>query len=211
VTASREREDGSVPGRKVPEAERREQLLAAAYLIAVRDGLDQVTARRVADEAGSSPGLVFFHFGSKDGLLLALLEHLLAGALDAEVTPAIAVLASPVERLLALLRIEVEGLPEQRGAVELFFAYWVSLGRQAAFRDRISRALEDYRDVFVPVCVEVADELGLEVSGDALATYVVSLIEGAAVQVVRDLARFDTEAFLSVLAHQLRSPTALTR
>jgi AcrR family transcriptional regulator len=187
------------------------QLLAAAYLIAVRDGLDQVTARRVADEAGASPGLVFFHFGSKDGLLLALLEHLLAGALDAEVTPEIAVLASPVDRLLALLRIEVEGLPEQRGAVELFFAYWVSLGRQAAFRDRISRALEDYRDVFVPVCTDVADELGLEVTGDALATYVVSLIEGAAVQVVRDLARFDTEAFLTVLAHQLRSPTALTR
>lgn len=194
-------------GRKVPEAQRREQLLAAAYLIAVRDGLDQVTARRVADEAGASPGLVFFHFESKDGLLLALLEHLLAGALDAEVTPEIAVLDSAVDRLHALVRIEIEGLPEQRGAVELFFAYWVSLGRQAAFRDRISLALERYRDVFVPVCADVVDELAMSVDGDALATYVVSLIEGAAVQVVRDLARFDTEAFLAVLAHQLRAGT----
>ena len=200
-----------MPGRKVPEAERREQLLAAAYLIAVRDGLDQVTARRVADEAGASPGLVFFHFGSKDGLLLALLEHLLAGALDAEVTPEIAVLASAVDRLLALLRIEVEGLPEQRGAVELFFAYWVSLGRQAAFRDRISAALEHYHQVFVPVCADVVDELGIAVTGEALATYVVSLIEGAAVQVVRDLAAFDTEAFLDVLAHALRAREPLTR
>lgn len=197
-------------GRKVPEAERREQLLAAAYAVAVRDGLDQVTARRVADEAGTSPGLVFFHFESKDGLLLALLDHLLAGALDAEVTPAIARLASAADRLHALVRVEIEGLPEQRGAVELFFAYWVSLGRQAAFRDRISVALERYRDVFVPVCAEVVDELGLAVSGEALATYVVSLIEGAAVQVVRDLARFDTEAFLAVLAHSLRAGAALT-
>jgi AcrR family transcriptional regulator len=194
-----------VPGRKVPEAERREQLLAAAYLIAVRDGLDQVTARRVADEAGASPGLVFFHFGSKDGLLLALLEHLLAGALDAEVTPDVAVLASAVDRLLALLRVEIEGLPEQRGAVELFFAYWVSLGRQAAFRDRISAALERYHSVFVPVCADVVEELGLTASGDELATYVVSLIEGAAVRVVLDLATFDTEAFLSVAAQQLRA------
>lgn len=194
-----------MPGRKVPEAERREQLLAAAYLIAIRDGLDQVTARRVADEAGASPGLVFFHFGSKDGLLLALLEHLLAGALDAEVTPDIAVLASSVDRLVALLRIEIEGLPEQRGPVELFFAYWVSLGRQAAFRDRISQSLTSYREVFVPVCADVADELGLAVTADALATFVVSLIEGAAVQVVRDLAAFDTEAFLGVLAEWLRS------
>lgn len=194
-----------MPGRKVPEAERRDQLLTAAYVIAIRDGLDQVTARRVADEAGASPGLVFFHFGSKDGLLLALLEHLLAGALDAEVTPDIAVLASAVDRLLALLRIEIEGLPDQRGAVELFFAYWVSLGREAAFRDRISQALTSYREVFLPVCAEVVDELGLAVTGEALATFVVSLIEGAAVQVVRDLAAFDTEAFLGVLAEWLRS------
>lgn len=197
-------------GRKVPEAQRREQLLAAAYRVAIEDGLDQVTARRVADEAGTSPGLVFFHFGSKDGLLLALLDHLLAGALDAEVTPEIAALDSAVDRLLALVRIEIEGLPEQRGAVELFFAYWVSLGRQTAFRDRISTALEHYRDVFVPACSAVVDELGMTVGGEALATYVVSLIEGAAVQVVRDLTRFDTEGFLAVLAHQLRADPALT-
>ncbi|MDX6275177.1 MAG: hypothetical protein QOJ92_2387 [Frankiales bacterium] len=197
-----------MPGRKVPEAERREQLLSAAYVIAIRDGLDQVTARRVADEAGASPGLVFFHFGSKDGLLLALLEHLLAGALDAEVTAEVAVLDSAVDRLLALLRVEVEGLPEQRGAVELFFAYWVSLGRQAAFRERISRALESYREVFVPVCADVVTELDMPVSAQALATYVVSLIEGAAVQVVRDLSTFDTEALLAVLAHHLSGQRA---
>jgi len=87
-----------VPGRKVPEAQRREQLLAAAYLVAVRDGLDQVTARRVADEAGASPGLVFFHFGSKDGLLLACISRARAELLEVTTTAA-ATATSPGARL----------------------------------------------------------------------------------------------------------------
>jgi AcrR family transcriptional regulator len=197
-----------VGGRKVPEAQRREQLIAAAYDVAVRDGLDGVTARGVAAEAGASPGLVFFHFGSKEGLLLGLLDTLLAGALDAEVTPQISALPTAVERLLALLRVELEGIPPQRFAVELFFAYWVSLGRTGAFRERIGAALDRYRAVFVPVCAGVAAELRLPVPAETLATMVVSFIQGAAVQAVRDPARYDVDGFLTTVAALLRPAPA---
>jgi AcrR family transcriptional regulator len=188
-----------MPGKKVPEAQRRAQLLAAAFEVAGRDGLDAVTARRVAEAAGSSPGLVFFHFGSKDGLLLELLDNLLTAALDAEVTPEVAALPTAVQRLRRLVVIELEGLPEQRGAVELFFAYWFVLGRQPAYRERISTALESYADVFRPVCTDVVRELDARpgMTADALTTLVVSLIEGAAVQVVRDLEHFDLAAFVA--------------
>ncbi|TFC07025.1 TetR family transcriptional regulator [Cryobacterium adonitolivorans] len=47
-------------GPKRPEQERCDAILAAAYQIALTDGLDAVTARRVATAAGISPGLVFF-------------------------------------------------------------------------------------------------------------------------------------------------------
>jgi AcrR family transcriptional regulator len=195
-----------VGGRKVPEAQRREQLVAAAYDVAARNGLDAVTARAVAAEAGASPGLVFFHFGSKEGLLLGLLDTLLAGALDAEVTLEIAALPTATERLLALLRVELEGLPPQRAAVELFFAYWVGLGRAAAFRERIGAALDRYRSVFLPVCAGVASELRLPVTAETLATMVVSFIQGAAVQAVRDPARYDVAGFLAVFAALLHDP-----
>lgn len=193
-------------GRKAPEAQRREQLLLAAYVVAVRDGLDAVTARAAAAEAGVSSGLVFFHFGSKEGLLLGLLDALLAGALDAEVTPEIAALPTASERLLALLRIELEGLPPQRPAVELFFAYWVGLGRNPAFRDRIGGALERYRRVFEPVCAELAAELGADVRAPVLATVVVSFLQGCAVQAVREPERFDVEGLLASIGALLRLP-----
>ncbi|MGE5764294.1 MAG: hypothetical protein ACM3ZF_10585, partial [Mycobacterium leprae] len=151
---------------------------------------------------------------------LGLLDSLLSGALDAEVTPDIAALPTAADRLLALLRVELEGIPRQRAAVELFFAYWVGLGRAPAFREPIDAALDRYRRVFVPVCADVVAELGAAELGaaelgaaeqgvteqgvascaDTLATMVVSFVQGAAVQAVRDPVRFDADGFLSVFA-----------
>src|SRR5690242_17197420 len=67
-----------MPGRRAPEEERRAQILAAAFNVAAREGLARLTVRQVAAEARLSSGLVFFHFTSRDALLLALLDQLLA-------------------------------------------------------------------------------------------------------------------------------------
>lgn len=175
----------------MPEAERREQLLAACFAVARRDGLDAVTARGVAVEAGTSPGLVFFHFGSKDALLAAMMSALLDAALDAEVTPELAPLP-PRERLRAMVRTELEGIPEQREPVELLLAAWF-VGRD--LRGLIVEALDRYRSVFVPVCAEVAGD-----DGEALASVVVALVQGAAFTAVRDPAAFDAVAVDAALA-----------
>ena len=58
-----------MPGRKVPEEQRRLEILKAAYRVAARDRLTGLTAQAVAAEAGVSKGLVFFHFGNRDALL----------------------------------------------------------------------------------------------------------------------------------------------
>lgn len=177
----------------MPEEERREQLLAACVAVARRDGLGAVTARAVAVEAGASPGLVFFHFGSKDALLAAMMSALLAGALDAEVTPELAALP-PGRRLRTMVRTELEGISEQREPVELLLAAWF-VGRD--LRALIVEALERYRSVFVPVCAEVTGD-----DGEALATAVVALVQGAAFTAVRDPEGFGAgavEAALSLL------------
>ena len=178
----------------MPEEERREQLLAACFAVARRDGLDAVTARAVAIEAGASPGLVFFHFGSKDALLAAMMSALLSGALDAEVTPALAALDAP-QRLRAMLRTELEGIPEQREAVELLLAGWF-VGRD--LRGVIRDALVAYRQVFEPTCTEACG--GDRRRGRALAGVVVALVQGAAFTEVREPGSFDAEAVDAALS-----------
>ena len=67
-----------MPGRKASEETRREQIILAAHEVAARQGLNALTVRLVAAEAKLSTGLVFFHFTSRDQLLVALLDRLLA-------------------------------------------------------------------------------------------------------------------------------------
>lgn len=158
--------------------------------VALRDGLEAVTARAVAAEAGASPGLVFFHFGSKDGLMRSLLEVLLAGALDAEVTPEIAALPTPRARLRKAVQVELDGIPEQRDPVELLLSIWFV--RDPEMRRLIGDALDRYRAVFVELCRDVTPD---EETAQTMATLVVSLIQGASFQAVRDPASFDAGSF----------------
>ena len=52
-------------------AERRQEIIAAASRIAVGEGLERVTAKRVAHELAVAPGLISHYFGSADDLVAA--------------------------------------------------------------------------------------------------------------------------------------------
>ncbi|POH67916.1 MULTISPECIES: TetR/AcrR family transcriptional regulator [Cryobacterium] len=189
-------------GPKLPEQERCDAILTAAYQIALTDGLDAVTARRVATAAGISPGLVFFHFQSKDGLLQALLALLLDGTLDALTDPSLAALA-PWDRLERMVRVELERLVEHHAGVELLFAFYFS--RHAdLFRDRIEASFGRYLEAFLPVCRAAVGAAGSPaggegVSGADLAATVVALIQGASIQAIRNSALINSEALLATI------------
>ena len=57
--------------------DRRNAIVRAAYRVMARDGVHRVPLQRVAEEAGVSKGLVLYHFGTKDNLVLATLEWVL--------------------------------------------------------------------------------------------------------------------------------------
>src|SRR5215204_5848399 len=102
-----------MPGRKATETERREQILEAAYEVALRRGIDGLTVRAVAARARLSHGLVLFHFKRKDQLGLALLDRVLETTLSLTVPATISALASPRERLQALFGYEMHRLVEE--------------------------------------------------------------------------------------------------
>lgn len=66
--------------RQVDHNERRRQIAEAVWRLAIRGGLEQVTLRRAAAEAGVSPRLLQYYFGTRDQLLLGALEILNAEA-----------------------------------------------------------------------------------------------------------------------------------
>jgi AcrR family transcriptional regulator len=58
-----------------PTGTRRSELLEAAYRYALRHGLAELSLRPLASAIGSSPRVLLYLFGSKDGLVRALLAR----------------------------------------------------------------------------------------------------------------------------------------
>lgn len=51
---------------------RREQMVDAAIVVLARDGYAKTTFARIAEQAGISPGLITYHFGTRDELFAAI-------------------------------------------------------------------------------------------------------------------------------------------
>jgi AcrR family transcriptional regulator len=66
----------SAPVRKLPKAERRDQLLDTALAIVRGEGTDALTLGHVAERAGVSKPIAYEHFGTRSGLLIALYERI---------------------------------------------------------------------------------------------------------------------------------------
>jgi AcrR family transcriptional regulator len=64
-----------MPAERTAPSARREQLLEAAYRYVLEHGLADVSLRPLAAAVGSSPRVLLFLFGSKDGLVRALLAR----------------------------------------------------------------------------------------------------------------------------------------
>lgn len=191
-----------MPGQKAPEDQRREDILRAAYRVAARDRLTGLTVRNVAAEAGVSNGLVFFYFESRDNLLSELLGWLLEATLVAADTAQVHHLRSPAERMLAVVRRDIEALPRQRERVALFFDYWVLGTRSPEIQTKIRAALDRYRDAFRPLAqrmIEAEPERYARVGAEGLAAVVAGFIEGCAIQVVMDPDRFDVARYMETV------------
>jgi TetR/AcrR family transcriptional regulator, transcriptional repressor of bet genes len=137
-----------MPGTKIPEAERREQILRATVAVATSVGLGGVTVRMVAAEAGVSIGLVLFHYATMERLREALLDWLLAHVLRLDLDCARARPGTAQDRLLALLGEELAAGDGLRPEIALLLEFWVQSGRQPAVRERLQRALAAYTAVF---------------------------------------------------------------
>ena len=82
-------------------AETRARLLAAAATLFADQGIDAVSVDAVAEAAGRTSGAVYAHFGSKQGLLLALLDSWKDSVLTLLLAE-VAVTESPVGQLAAV-------------------------------------------------------------------------------------------------------------
>ena len=174
----------------VDHAERRAELASAVWRLASREGLDAVTMRGVAAEAGWSTGAVAHYFEDKEQLLLFAFETV-ADRVGRRIVKAAEHTRDPLELLRAQL---VEGLPidsERRAEVRVWFAFLglaetrpalAKAGRDAyrLWRQRVGKTLAGAKRQGL-----VDDSIDAEREAAAL----IALVDGLAIQ-----ASFDPRA-----------------
>lgn len=201
-----------MPGKKSPENERREEILQAAFRVALRRRVAGLTSREVSADAGVSNGLVFFHFRNRQELLLALLDWLLAQTILAHAIREVPVVGMAAERMAEAVREAIETMPQHREHIELFFDYWFTASHDAPMRKKIRTALGRYRRSYLPLARAVVaedPERFRGVTAGALASVATGLIEGCAMKLVMNPKRFHAGAYAGAMAALLRQPRGM--
>jgi AcrR family transcriptional regulator len=126
--------------RKHP-TERRAEIVAAASRVAVEEGLERVTAKRIAEQLGVVPGLVNHYFPAVDDLVAASFGFA-TQAERAEIYGAALVSATPRDQMRRLMG---ELLDPARDAVSLLWldAWQASRRRPALLREVVSQMNAD--------------------------------------------------------------------
>lgn len=189
-----------MPGQKASEEARRTQILKAGYEVASRKGLDALTVRLVAHRAKLSTGLVLFHFKTKDQLIIALLDYVLQTTSVLHVTEDITSIPMPLDRLLALLRREMNRMASEPRLIRLFFDFWAKGFSHPLIRTKMQAELDRYREAFRPIAHEVLQaepERFAGVTPEGLSAVAISFIKGCAVQSMIDPENFDIEEYLA--------------
>ena len=206
-----------MPGKKLPEEMRREDLLRAAYDVAARQGLEAVTLRAVAARADVSHGTVLFHFKRKRELVASLVDRVLYATAVLRVPDAVAQITRPSERMHAMLRAEMGRLSAEPRHFRLLLDYWTIGVRNATIRQKIRAALERYRAGFSDladaiVCSELRPPSrrraprrgeGPTATAAGLAAVAVSLVHGCSLQAVIDPKGFSVEQHFDAAGQML--------
>lgn len=194
-----ERYPQTVDGAKDAGSDERNGLVHAALHLALEDGLDAVGIEEVAERAGVSPESVRQKFGSRDGLMLAVLDVVLARTLDADRD--LRTEPTGKRQLGDMVAAEMEGLRRQAPVVELIFVFYF-VRSDELFRGRIREALANYRRSFESALDGV--ELRRGVDATVMSSIVIAFLQGAAVQIIRDPENFQPAAAIAEMRAMLQ-------
>ncbi|MGN7770286.1 TetR/AcrR family transcriptional regulator [Phyllobacterium sp. 22552] len=183
---------GLAAAKKMPKAQRRDQLLSIALDIVRDEGTDALTLGHVAKKAGVSKPIAYEHFGTRSGLLIALFERLDQQQID----QLAAAIAEAPKRLEDVARVVSDAY---MACYQAIGAEWSSIS--AALRgdevmDEIQCGLIDsyvdlYYSILAPYTKITADDLRLRCVG------IVGAAEAISREMIRD--KLEEKAAAAVL------------
>jgi AcrR family transcriptional regulator len=159
------------------------RILAAAKRVLFRDGFKALTFETIAREAGENPALIRYHFGSKAGLLTALVDAVMYQE-SVELIEELTAVPAGDERRAQLLFLH-ERLPEDRDAYRMFFELIPHILRDEELQPHLRDLFEWYRRLDA-WALKDADDREPAVHIAPMAMLTVAIADGIALQKLAD-------------------------
>ncbi|MFN0115195.1 MAG: TetR/AcrR family transcriptional regulator [Paracoccaceae bacterium] len=159
-------------------AERRAHIEDAACACMARGGIREFTVDRVVAEAGVSRGLITHHFGSMDGLLVAVYQRMYAEWLAAISAPP----RPGQSRLDALIEALVSPALFGRDVANIWLTLWGEIANNSVLKAEHRRLYSGYRELVAAALRESAAANGLRIDEGTVASAFICLIDGFGVQ-----------------------------
>lgn len=172
--------------------QRRQAIIDAALVVMARKGMAGTTVRDVADEMGTSSGLIHHYVASMDDLLAAAFEQVAGQDLDSARTE-MATGSGAVERLALFFANYARA--EEDWAFRMWLDAWAEAPRRPAVRAVSLRLNVAWQQLLVDAIVAgVADGVMACADPEATAWRIVSLLDGLSLQAVAHQAAIDRES-----------------
>lgn len=184
---------------------RREQIVEAAIAIIAEEGLHNLSLSAIEARAGMSRGQLTYYYPTKEEILLAVFDRLLAMMHErADFPGAEAAQWTPWQRLRVFLELLILRPPEMPPFHALQYTFLSQIGYREDFRQRLASLYEHWRSA---MAADLAQELPAEAvprfDPRTLATFVQALLHGLAMQRVADPHAYDRGEMLKLCLHFL--------
>jgi AcrR family transcriptional regulator len=175
-------------------AARREQIVRATLRCLAREGYARVTMKKVAREAGLSPGILHYYFPDKRAILVAALQTVMAD-LDRRVAAQARGARDPRARLRALVRACLGAAVAQRELWIVFVEFWGEMMHDAELRRVNAHLYARIRRLIAGVVARgIRAGAFRRVKPEEAAALVLAVVDGLSLQLTFDPARVSAGA-----------------
>ena len=180
---------------RLPAAVRRDAIVDATVAVMMRRGMAATTVRDVAEQLGTSSGLIHHYFASMDDLLAAAFER--AAARDLTATrEAMSRFDGAIDRLSAFFANYARA--EQDWAFQLWLDAWAEASRRPAVQATSRRLNVEWQQLLEQTVRDIVEHRQLRCRDpDGAAWRILSLLDGLALQTVAHRGAVDRRSVIS--------------
>ena len=160
------------------------RILEAAKRVLYRDGFRALTFETIAREAGENPALIRYHFGSKAGLLTALVDSVLYQE-AVELIEQLTAVPAGEQRRETLLSIH-EAMSVDRDSYRMFYEIIPHCLRDEELQPHFRELFEWYRRLDTWALDEDGEGRPQQAKSEPLAVLTVAMTDGLALQAIAD-------------------------